>query len=239
MLAEVLLVLIVLTLGTSLTQHGQVGEIVDVVRFRASSDKQEAAKSPEPEKAKAKETKKVEKVEPKPPREVEPPKEPPKPVPRPQPSPLPKIAVLSPKQMATANIAPAQPAAPAPAPNRAQFGPADTRSGAAADSKQVGTGPHGEPLYAAAWYREPSDSELSGYLSTANGPGWGLIACRTVADYHVDDCVMLDEYPTGSNIGRAVLAAAWQFQVRPPRIGGRPQIGEWVRIRIDYGMRTR
>ncbi|HMN55067.1 MAG TPA: hypothetical protein PKC32_12870 [Sphingopyxis sp.] len=101
----------------------------------------------------------------------------------------------------------------------------------------MGTAPNGEPLYAASWYREPSDDELRGYLSTASGPGWGLIACRTAPDYRVEDCVGLDEYPNGSHINRAVLAAAWQFKVRPPRVGGRVLVGSWVRIRIDYGRR--
>ena len=103
----------------------------------------------------------------------------------------------------------------------------------------MGTAPNGEPLYAAAWYREPRDDELRGYLSTASGPGWGLIACRTAPDYRVEDCVGLDEYPNGSQINRAVLAAAWAFRVRPPRLGGRPMVGSWVRIRIDYGIERR
>lgn len=120
----------------------------------------------------------------------------------------------------------------------AVYGPPDTGgSSASRDTERVGTAPNGEPLYAAAWYREPSDDELRGYLSTANGPGWGLIACRTAPDYRVEDCVGLDEYPSGSLINRAVLAAAWQFKVRPPRRGGRLMVGSWVRIRIDYGIR--
>jgi len=107
-----------------------------------------------------------------------------------------------------------------------------------ADSVRVGTAPNGEPLYAASWYREPYPEELRGYLSTASGPGWGLIACRTAPDYRVEDCVGLAEYPQGSMIMRSALAAAWQFKVRPPRLGGRPQIGEWVRIRIEYEIRS-
>ena len=118
---------------------------------------------------------------------------------------------------------------------RPKMGPPDT--GSPGDSRRVGSAPNGAPLYAAAWYREPYDSELSGYLSTADGPGWALIACRTVADFRVEDCVGLDEYPGGSNIQRSVLAAAWQFRVRPPRLGGVSKYGEWVRIRIDYGTR--
>jgi protein TonB len=98
-----------------------------------------------------------------------------------------------------------------------------------------GRGPNGERLYAASWYREPYDGELRGYLSTAQ-PGWALIACQTVEDFRVDHCVALDEWPNGSQMARAVLAAAWQFKVRPPRVGGQVKVGEWVRIRIDYGI---
>lgn len=128
---------------------------------------------------------------------------------------------------------PRQPATPAP--RKAMMGPAFTPL--AGDSKRIGTAPGGQPLYAAAWYREPDDSDLAGYLSTADGPGYALIACRTVADWRVEDCVALDEYPSGSNIARSVLAAAWHFRVRPPRLGGVYKVGEWVRIRIDYGIR--
>lgn len=141
-------------------------------------------------------------------------------------------------QMTQLDIAqlPRQPAAPS-IPAKTAFGPPNL--GVPGDSKRVGSAPNGEPLYAAAWYREPYDDELSGYLSTAHGPGWALIACRTAADFRVEDCVGLDEYPSGSSIQRAVLAAAWQFRVRPPRLGGVSKVGEWVRIRIDYGIRRK
>ncbi len=145
--------------------------------------------------------------------------------------------------------APPQPVPPPPTvprigvrpPGGQVYGPPNIggSSSSSRDTERVGTAPNGEPLYAAAWYREPSDGELRGYLSTADGPGWGLIACRTAPDFRVEDCVGLDEYPTGSQIMRAVLAAAWQFRVRPPRLGGKPMVGAWVRIRIDYGVRRR
>lgn len=130
------------------------------------------------------------------------------------------------------------PRQPSPSsPPKKQFGP--TGGASEGDSKRVGTAPNGEPLYAAAWYREPYPDELAGYLSTADGPGWALIACRTAPEWRVEDCVALDEYPNGSNIARAVVAASWQFQVRPPRLGGVNKVGDWVRIRIDYGIKRR
>jgi protein TonB len=123
-------------------------------------------------------------------------------------------------------------APPAARPSTGLIGPVDTpRFG---DSERVGTAPNGAPMYAARWYREPTDQELRGYLSTAQAPAWGLITCKTVADFRVEDCVGLDEYPEGSRMLPAILAAAWQFRVRPPQIGGVPQVGDWVRIRIDY-----
>jgi protein TonB len=140
----------------------------------------------------------------------------------------------------------ARPPAPSDTPSPARparpsgpvYGPPDTRPAPLfPDSQRVGTAPNGEPLYAAAWYREPKDEMLRDYLSTASGPGWGLIACRTAPDYRVEDCVGLAEYPEGSQIVRSILAAAWEFKVRPPRLGGQSLVGAWVRIRIDYQRR--
>ena len=102
------------------------------------------------------------------------------------------------------------------------------------DSEEVGRGPHGEILYAAEWAREPSDAELAGYLPRNAPDGWGLIACRTIPGNRVDDCVELGQSPAGSHLASAVRQAAWQFRVRPPRRGGKPLVGGWVRIRIDY-----
>lgn len=151
-----------------------------------------------------------------------------------EPKPAPPATAPIPRLPALPNV----PSTTRPSTGRV-YGPPDTGGSSSGDSEQVGTAPNGQPLYAAAWYREPSNDELRGFLSTASGPGWGLIACRTVADYRVDDCVGLDEYPNGSQITRAVLAAAWQFRVRPPRLGGRSMVGSWVRIRIDYGIKGR
>lgn len=98
-----------------------------------------------------------------------------------------------------------------------------------------GEGPSGARLYNAEWYREPSNAELTGYMAAGGPPtGWGLIACQTIADYHVENCRALAESPAGSGIARALRQAAWQFRVRPPRIGGKPMIGAWVRIRIEF-----
>lgn len=111
-------------------------------------------------------------------------------------------------------------------------------SGAGKDSSSVygpGEGPGGAQLFNAEWYREPTNAELSGYLpgdSARNG--FGLIACQTIERYHVDNCRVLGESPLGSGLGQAVRRAAWQFLVVPPRVNGKPQLGAWVRIRIDY-----
>lgn len=107
-------------------------------------------------------------------------------------------------------------------------------SGSAGDSQVVGHGPNGEALYAAEWAREPSNAELAGYMPRNVAEGFGLIACKTIAGNRVEDCIELDQSPRGSHLASAVRQAAWQFRVRPPRKGGKPLIGSWVRIRIDY-----
>jgi protein TonB len=227
LLVEALLVLVVLSLGWPQGEPKRSGTNLVSVDVRAVPDP-----SPEPEKPEFSRSS---------PPLQKPRVTPPVPAIAPVEKPAPLAAAIIPVSkagLASLDIAnlPRQPSA-APAPAKPGFGPRDT--GMAGDSKRVGSAPGGEPLYAAAWYREPYDDELSGYLSTADGPGWALIACRTVTEFRVEDCVGLDEYPSGSRIQNAVLAAAWQFRVRPPRLGGVSKVGEWVRIRIDYGIRRR
>ncbi|MES2442067.1 MAG: hypothetical protein V4574_04490 [Pseudomonadota bacterium] len=110
---------------------------------------------------------------------------------------------------------------------------------AASDSALAdGKGPHGEKVYIAEWYREPTFRELNPYVpERARGrSGWGVIVCRTVANYRVEDCAEVDDSPRGSGYAGAVRQAAFQFRVRPSRIGGRPQIGTLVYIRIRYSV---
>lgn len=226
--------LIVLTFGSAIVPHEEKKDAITTIALKASPERRQAEAE---EEAKSPDVRPTERASPRATQEEAPAVQPP----QRQEQPAPALIPISPKEMAFADIAnlPRQPGPPATT-GRPRMGPADTGGAAAyADTPRVGSAPNGEPLYAAAWYREPYDDELAGYLSTASGPGWGLIACRTAPDYRVEDCVAIDEHPSGSRIARAILAAAWQFQVRPPRIGGKPMIGEWVRIRIDYGMRPR
>lgn len=142
------------------------------------------------------------------------------------------VILLSRRDYAASDIARA-PASPAEAADAADAG-----GGRAGDSAIASrNGPNGETLYVAEWYRRPTDAELAAYRPAAPLQGWGLIACRTAPGYRVEDCRELDDFPRGSRFAGAVRQAAWQFRVRPPRIGGRELIGEWVAIRIDYRIR--
>lgn len=175
------------------------------------------------------------------PREVTPPP-PPKPVPEVVP-PLPSNFIrMTRDEFRQADIAKAPSSAPAQVASN-DAGDSDGPSGGGGGARPGdtplagGKAPNGEPLYAAEWYRRPTHAELSTYLSPRaprSGGGWGLVACKTVARYHVEDCQELGESPRGSGLAGSVRQAAWQFLVRPPRIGGREQVGTWVSIRIDY-----
>ena len=117
----------------------------------------------------------------------------------------------------------------------AQGSNADGKGNDARTAQGPGDGPGGVRLYNAEWYRRPTDAQLSTYLPGKPGlEGWGEVACRTIPDYRVEDCTILGESPRGSGFGRSVQNAAWQFLVRPPLINDKPQVGEWVRIRITY-----
>lgn len=213
----------------SLNRPQKKEEYLSVVNLEAPKGSED---TPEPSRAEPAKT-----ASPQPTPEEPQPPQPAKPLPPqvPQPQAAPPVPTPSPQPPA-----PATPRIGVRPPGGKVFGPPNVGGGSSSrDSERVGTAPNGDALYAATWYREPKEDELRGYLSTASGPGWGLIACRTAPDYRVEDCVGLDEYPNGSQINRAVLAAAWQFQVRPPRLGGKLMVGAWVRIRIDYQVKRR
>ncbi len=96
-------------------------------------------------------------------------------------------------------------------------------------------GPGSSRLYNAAWYREPSNAALTGYMQPGQSPGrWAEIKCRTIENYHVEDCQELGEEPRGSGMARVLREAAWQFLVRPPRVDGKSLVGAWVRIHYDF-----
>ena len=105
-------------------------------------------------------------------------------------------------------------------------------AGGSAGGGIPGGGPGGETLYPAEWYREPTRAEMVTYLPEGRGEGWGMVACRTIARNRVEDCREMGESP-GSGIARALRQAAWQFQILPPRVNGKPLLGVWVRVRFD------
>ncbi len=226
LMIEGALFLAILTLGQSDGAGKKAGESLTTIDF--APDKEPEKAKPEPEKA----------VKPTAlPRAVPPPR-PDQPSPTPPPIPLPPAAVVLP----TARTTPAAPAEPSRIKAVVRddmagpVGPPDT--GSSRDSQVVDRTASGDPIYAARWYREPTEQEMRGYLSTAD-PGWALINCKTEPGYRVDQCVLVEEWPGGSGMGRAVLASAWQLKVRPPQKGGRSLVGEWVRIRISYEVNRR
>ncbi len=176
---------------------------------------------------------KVKRVEKKATAESSPPPTPTKPVPTPDPPQVaaPSIIPVTKDVFAASNIA-----------NLPSQGKSNGAVGTGANSAKVsgpGEGPGGVQLYEAEWYRRPTDMELSGYMPPhPPSDGWGLVACRTIENFHVENCQSLGESPPGSGLARAVRQAAWQFLVRPPRIDGKAQVGAWVRIRIDYSRRV-
>jgi protein TonB len=91
-------------------------------------------------------------------------------------------------------------------------------------------------LYKAEWHREPTSAELWGYITNKSvEPGsWAEVACQTIPDNRVENCQSLGESPLGSGLGKAMRLAGWQFRVRPPRIDGKPQVGSWVKIHIEF-----
>lgn len=133
---------------------------------------------------------------------------------------------LSPKDYAAADIRQMK---------RGSTGGTAGAGGGQVGAEGAGDGPGGVRLYNAQWYREPTDAEMAPYMPKNRMPGeWAMIACRTVEKFHVEDCQELGESPPGSGLARAVRQASWQFLVRPPRVNGKSQVGEWVRIRFDF-----
>ena len=116
-------------------------------------------------------------------------------------------------------------------------GPSADAAAGAGDSASTygpGAGPGGARLFNAEWVREPTDAEMRPFMPAAPAGSWAMIACRTIPNNRVENCQILGESPLGSKLATGLRRAAWQFQVRPPRLGGKPMIGEWVRIRFDF-----
>lgn len=221
---NLLVLLVLLSLAPSVTRRRE--PIFDTV-FSITPDRPAARKA---EQARPKAEKAVTKAPP-PPRRTPPP---PQVVPTPVPAPTmpPNMIILDRDEFAATDVRTIR------SREGSETGDADGSKSTGADSGSAygpGEGPGGERLYNAEWVREPTRAELGGYLPRAVPAGsWAMIACRTIDRNQVEDCRILGDSPRGSGLGRAIQNAAWQFRVRPPRVGGRTMIGAWVRIRIDF-----
>lgn len=153
---------------------------------------------------------------------------PPPPVPMPLATPAPRMLTLSKDEFAATDIGHIKGSADAGAAEGAD----DGKDSVAAYGP--GEGPGGARLYNAQWYREPTHAEIAFYIKSDIPSSVAYIACQTLPDYRVENCRELGETPPGSGLARALRQAAWQFRVRPPRLGGKPLIGAWVRIRFDF-----
>lgn len=230
-----LLVALLLWFMTPVIPGKDKGDVPSVFGIEGPrSDSEEADKTPE-KKAVERKTESG-KPRPVPPKPVEPP-----PVPVPPTPPLPPTFVrMTRPEYKAADIA-GRGSAPAPAPEgeTASAASSGSRPG---DTPVVGKAPNGEPLYKAEWYRrEPTNAEISPYISNRalGRQGWGVIACRVIADHRVEDCQELGEAPRGSGYAGTVRQAAWQFRVRAPRVGGREMVGTWVSIQITFNAPAR
>ncbi len=199
-------------------------------RMPVSFDMDEGRQDAEQTKAQKSETREKQKSAEAPPPAAQPVVRPPREVVKPPeqpPSPFPFLT-LNRDQMAASDIGKME----------GKTGAAGAETQGPALAQGPGEGPGGVQLYPAEWYREPTDAEIGAYRPAGSpGNGWGEVACKTIERYHVENCQQLGESPLGSGYARAVRQAAWQFQVLPPRVNGKPQVGAWVRIRITYTTR--
>lgn len=221
-LVEGLLVVVLLTLNAR--QSAPDREDRDPLSFQLIPAPEKGGGNPAPEPARAARAKPQPKGTDLPPTPVPPVLPPhPQPVAPPKADPFPDLVRIDKDTLASADIGKI-------APSRAE-GSAGANAGK--DSVAAygpGAGPGGEALYNAEWVREPTQAELAFYLPPIKESGWALIACKTVPGNRVENCRTMGESPLGSGLSRGFREAAWQFRVYPPRIGGKPIIGAWVRI---------
>ena len=101
------------------------------------------------------------------------------------------------------------------------------------DCEVVGTGPHGETLYRGGM-GAPPDRRRARRLSAQEFARRVRPDCLPNHSGQPRRGLHRDWPDARSRLAPAVRQAAWQFRVRPPRKGGKPLIGSWVQIRIDY-----